>query len=390
MEVVAVSDRPTVAIWKSMLLPGSETFVRNQADALIGYDPAFLGAVKVQSAVAADTDTIAYSSLPRDQVRFRLFRLTGRSRRVTNLLAAMKPALVHAHFGPEGWLISGAAASIGVPLVVTLHGHDVTAAPSTPGLRGARARWQLRQAFDRAAVVIAVSDFIRQRAIDLGADPQKVLVHYIGVPIPPKQPPTPKEWDVVFVGRFTEKKGIEDLIEALAMVGTARRPRCVFIGAGPLDQQVRDRAVRLGVDATFAGMQPPDAVKRYMAASKMLAAPSRTAPNGDSEGLGMTLLESAALSVPSVATRHGGIPDAVVHGETGLLSDEGDVAALAGNIRRLLDDDALRVRLGDQARQRVELRFDITKQSAALEDIYDMAARRSHVSTGPAREATWD
>ncbi|MBM0225697.1 glycosyltransferase [Micromonospora sp. ATA51] len=385
-----MSDRPTVAIWKSFLLPGSETFVRNQANALSRYRPTFLGAVKAQSAVAVDTDTIAYGTVPRDQISFRLFRLTGRSRRIKKLLAEMKPALVHAHFGHEGWLISRAAASISVPLVVTLHGHDVTAAPSAPGIPGARARWKLRTAFDRAAVVIAVSDFIRQRAIELGADPRKVLVHHIGVPIPPKSPPMAKEWDVVFVGRFTEKKGINDLVEALATLKTALNPRCLFIGTGPLSEQVRDSAVRLGLDATFVGTQPPDVVRRYMATSKVLAAPSKTAPNGDSEGLPMILPESAAVNVPSVATRHSGIPDAVVHEETGLLCDEGDVASLARNIRSLLEDDVLRVRLGDQARQRVELEFDITKQTAALEEIYDSVVRRNLMSPRTARGSAWD
>jgi colanic acid/amylovoran biosynthesis glycosyltransferase len=361
-----------VAIWRSGLLRGSETFIRNQGDALTEWRPAYVGATKIASVLARDTDVIAFPDTFAGRRGFLTLRLTGGSPRLGGQLAQLRPALVHAHFGGDGWLISRSAERLHIPLVITLHGLDVTSQAKAPGLRGMRHRRNLRTAFDRAALVIAVSDFIRSKAIDLGADPAKVRVHHIGVPIPPDPPAAPKRWDVIFVGRFVEKKGIDDLVEAVGGLGKPR-PRTLFIGDGPLESPMRRRAAALGLDATFLGAQPPAVVSRCMAESRILVAPSKTAPNGDTEGLPTTILEAASLGVPAISTYHSGIPEAVVPGETGLLGDEGDRTALAGNIRRLLGDDGLRARLGRQARRRVETHFDLAKQTRRLETLYDAA-----------------
>jgi glycosyltransferase involved in cell wall biosynthesis len=295
----------------------------------------------------------------------------------------LRPAVVHAHFAGDGWLISRSAARLGVPLVITVHGQDVTRQPTAPGPRGIRYRRNLRTAFDRAALIIAVSEVIRQKTIALGADPAKVRVHHTGVPVPLASTETAKKWDVVFVGRFVEKKGIDDLIEALGLIPEPR-PRALFIGTGPMEESIRARAAELGLDATFLGAQEPAVVHRSMAESKVFVSPSKTAPNGDAEGLPTTILEAARLGVPVVSTRHSGIPEAVVHGETGLLGDEGDRSALADNIRRLLADEPLRNRLGDQARRLADARFDLGKQTRRLEELYDAVAARDAIPSGAA------
>ncbi|SCG74687.1 glycosyltransferase [Micromonospora inositola] len=367
----------TVVIWRSHLLPGSETFIRNQGDALSRWRPRYLGAVKVESSIARDTDVIAFPDDARGRAELLGLKLTGRSRRLEAPLARLRPEVVHAHFGGDGWLVSRAAGRLGVPLVITLHGQDVTWRPNLPGLSGVRQRRLLRQAFDRAALIIAVSEFIRGRAVALGADPRKVRVHHTGVPIPPSVPAPDKKWDVVFVGRFVEKKGIDDLVEAVGMLPAALRPRMLFIGTGPLEAATRERAGQLGLDATFLGMQDPGAVSRHLAESKVLVAPSRIASDGDCEGLPTTILEAASVGVPTIATYHSGIPEAVLPGETGLLGAERDRAALADNIRQLLGDDALRARLGARARQHVAEHFDLHQQTRRLEELYDSLAARS-------------
>jgi glycosyltransferase involved in cell wall biosynthesis len=286
------------------------------------------------------------------------------------VLTDLRPAVIHAHFGGDGWLISRVAVQLGVPLVITLHGLDVTRQAGRPGLRGARHRRNLRTAFDRAALIIAVSEFIRGRAIELGADPAKVRVHHTGVPIAPCPTAVPKTWDVIFVGRFVEKKGLDDLVEAIGMIRQLR-PRVLFIGTGPLEELIRGRATELGLDTTFLGVQEPAVVRRCMAESKVFASPSRTASDGDTEGLPTTILEAGSMGLPTISTYHSGIPEAVVHGETGLLCEEGDRPALAGNIRRLLTDSRLRIRLGDQARRHTQAHFDLGEQTRLLEELYE-------------------
>jgi glycosyltransferase involved in cell wall biosynthesis len=362
----------TVVIFRYGMLPASETFIRNQGAALTRWRPAFLGAVRADSVNAAESDLIAF---PDGAGGRRKLSVTGESAALRRTVAGARPKLIHAHFGGDGWIISRTAEQLGLPLVITLHGYDVTSLTFARGLRGLRYRHNLRIAFDRAALIIAVSEHIRSRAIGLGADPAKVIVHHTGVALPPPVSAPTQEWDVLFVGRFVEKKGLDDLVEALGKLNDLR-PRVAFIGTGPLHDAIRARAGSLGLDATFLGYQEPDDVRRHMAASRVFASPSKTAPNGDTEGLPTTILEAASLGVPAVSTFHSGIPEAVVDGETGLLCAEGDRTALAANLRRVLTEPGLRDRLGRAARKHIEANFDLAKQTLLLEDLYDRLTTR--------------
>jgi glycosyltransferase involved in cell wall biosynthesis len=180
---------------------------------------------------------------------------------------------------------------------------------------------------------------------------------------------------VAFIGRFVDKKGADDLVAALGVLRPTR-PRTLFIGAGPLRPSVEAQARDLGIDATFTGSLPPSEVASRLAASRLLAAPSRTAADGDTEGLPTTVLEAGAYGVPVVSTFHSGIPEAVLDGTTGLLGPERDVAALSRNILRLLSDDGLRTRMGQAARVHIASNFNLATQSRRLEDLYDEVAAR--------------
>jgi colanic acid/amylovoran biosynthesis glycosyltransferase len=363
---------PTVAIFRYGLLPASETFIRNQGNALTRWRPSFVGVVKADSVNAADSDLIV---LPDGAPGRRRLSLTGSSEALWRTVAGVEPQLIHAHFGGDGWLISETAVRLGVPLVITLHGQDVTSLPAAGGWRGVRYRHNLRIAFDRAALIIAVSEHIRSRAIGLGVDPAKVRVHHTGVALPPTAGGDRFEWDVLFVGRFVEKKGLDDLVDALGRLKDLG-PRTAFIGTGPLEPAIRAQASAAGVEVTFLGYQEPAAVARHMDRSRVFASPSRTAANGDTEGLPTTILEAASHGLPAVSTFHSGIPEAVVDGETGLLCAEGDRDALAVNLRRMLTEPGLRDRLGGASRTHVEAHFDLAKQTLLLEDLYDWVAAK--------------
>jgi colanic acid/amylovoran biosynthesis glycosyltransferase len=118
-------------------------------------------------------------------------------------------------------------------------------------------------------------------------------------------------------------------------------------------------------------VQPATVVKSWMNRAKLLIAPSVTSLQGDSEGLPNVVVEAQAMGLPVVSTFHAGIPEAVIHGETGFLTAERDVEGLAEYSLRLLKDDALWQRFSAKGQEHMELHFNRVKQTQILEKLYE-------------------
>jgi glycosyltransferase involved in cell wall biosynthesis len=365
-------------IWKSTLLPGSETFIRNQMSSVRRWEVQAVGAKRVSSPLASDDDVIVYSGGFAERVRAALFVRSGYSGRVTRSIASAGAQLIHAHFANEGMQVSRIARRLGLPLVVTLHGYDVTSEPQKAGIAGVVYRAKLRRLFSEAAALVAVSEHIACRAIDLGADPAKVVVARIGVPIPAAEPQPGIERAILAVGRLTEKKGFEYLIRAAAQYRRELRGVPVtIVGDGPLRPELTKLAAELGADIQFLGAQPPQIVRDLMSRRPVVCIPSVKAANGDEEGLPTVVMEAMALGCPVVATAHSGLVEAVVDGSTGVLVAERDVDALGAALARLVSDATVSEQFGDAGRTRAKAEFDILTQTRELEGIYDRAVAAS-------------
>jgi len=229
--------------------------------------------------------------------------------------------------------------------------------------------------FDQAAFLLANSDFVRERLIALGARADKVVLHRIGVDLGRFAPEVSSEPDhVVFVGRLAAVKGIEIAVRAMAVVRQSHpSARLTVVGDGPLRSEMEVLATSLGVDVTWRGALPFDHVLTELSTASVVVAPSVTAPNGQPEALGLSLVEAQACGIAVVASRSGGIPETVIDGVTGLLAEEGSVDETASHIARLLDDSELRSRLGRAGREHVTREFDLTTQSRRLSELYDEA-----------------
>jgi len=372
----------TVLIYRSDLLPISETFIRAQAGALKRYRPRYIGVRATEpSLLAPESVVICESSciLPKrlHKLGYEVFGIEPalHSNGLMRHLLSLGPALVHAHFATDAKAALPLAQALGVPLVVTLHGYDVTVEQR---YRNPLRRWlgnkQLRRLWSGASLFLCVSEFIRERAVAAGFPAEKLIVHRIGIDTDQMQPRPEQEGrrEVVFVGRLTEKKGCAYLIRAMQgvqqVVPTAR---LLVLGDGPLRAQLQKLAAELKVDCDFLGRQSHAQVIEALGNARVCAIPSVTASNGDSEGLPMILAEAQALGVPVAATRHAGIPEGIVDGRGGLLSEERDVAGLARNITQLFQDEALYADLRRRGRDLVLHEFDLKGQSGRLEMIYD-------------------
>lgn len=372
MEASPLQAERRVAIFRSPLFNASETFVAGHVAGLRRYRPILVGLVRKAGGFPSGVPAL----FPRSPAERLALTLAGHTGAFGRRLAAERPRLIHAHFGTDGLIALPLAERLGIPLVTTLHGYDVSRRTLAMLLSGrlSWARYALlrRRLFERGALFLAVSEAVRERAIEQGYPAGRTVTLHNGVDLEHFAPAAeaPEPGLILHVGRLVEKKGTGALLDALGAVPAAR---LVVVGDGPHRRRLEGRALRLGLRerVTFTGELPQEEVRRWMRRAWLLAAPSVTARDGDAEGLPTVICEAAAAGLPVVASTHPGIGEAVVDGETGLLAREGDVPALASAIARLLGKPALRERMATAARRLAEERFSRSRQIARLEAHYD-------------------
>ena len=265
--------------------------------------------------------------------------------------------VVLGEYGPSGVAMMDICADVGVPLVVHFHGYDAY----REDILGEQGKDYPRM-FAIASALVVVSEDMRRQLLSLGAPPEKVhLIPYgvdpelFRVTDPGENPP-----GLVAVGRFTAKKAPHLTIRAFAKaVKRVPEAQLTFAGEGDLLEECRALAEELGLGerVRFAGGLSQVEVAELLGGARAFVQHSLRPADGDSEGLPLAVLESMACGLPVVATRHAGIPDAVRHGEEGLLCEEGDVSAMAEHMVRVLEDPTYAARLGRAGAARVREHF---------------------------------
>jgi glycosyltransferase involved in cell wall biosynthesis len=365
---------PRVLIFKETLLPASETFILAQMHALRRYQPRLAGLEAVEGGLPLPQETLLLSRSSPGVVAAlcaKLYRRTGIAPRFHAAARSFQPELVHAHFASGGRSALPLARTLQVPLIVTLHGSDVTVRRSSSDT--------YRRLAEEASLFLCVSQFIRQQALAAGFPEAKLMVHAIGIDRQAfsSATTTPPAQRVLFVGRLVEKKGCEYLLRASQIV-QQRLPESelIVIGDGPLRPSLQGLAAALKLRCEFRGAQPAAAVRAALQSARVFCLPSVTAANGDSEGLPTVIAEAQAAGLPVVATRHAGIPEMVVDEQTGLLVAERNYQALAEALCTLLTDEPRWQSFRQAAQQRMEQHFDLTRQTALLEEIYSSVRAR--------------
>lgn len=358
----------TVLVYRDRLGVRSEvSFLRRL---YIGFDrlsPVWLGCHVEEGASALGAPALRLGGNAIDRALFKQFgRVPSRPD-----LAALKPRLIHAHFGRGGALALPLARALRVPLAVTFHGGDAT--KETHYRRRAIPTIYQRRLPDlmrEAALIHCVSDHIRDVLLARGFPASKLRVIRYGIETDPPVQATPAAAApyILFVGRFVEKKGVAYLIDAMRLRRDAGDATgLTIVGDGPLAGALRQRAASLpGVE--WLGWRPPAEVRAHMRDAVALAVPSVTAASGDEEGLPNVVLEAMAQGTPVIGSRHAGIGEAIADGVNGFLVPPGDPRALADAIGRLTRDGDLRARLGAAARRTAIEQFDAKTQSHRVED----------------------
>ncbi len=352
----------------------TETFIRAHAEYLPFRVSVIHGFPAQREGVRLLADTAPQRALRKvDRLLRRKDSSWEMTRSVREAIRRYRPEVVLAEYGPSGVLVREACELAGVPLVVCFHGFDA----SVHEVLKANEK-SYRELFQSAHAVVAGSRAMADRLRRLGAGDVVRLIPY-GVDVERYLPGEPEKNPATFlaVGRFVEKKAPYLTLAAFAQV-LRQRPQATLrlIGDGPLFGVCQDLVRAWGLEdaVKFLGPLPQEKVAAELGRARAFLQHSIEATDGDCEGLPIAILEAGAMGLPTISTRHAGIPDAVLENETGLLVDEKDVNGMAQAMISLVDDPARAGRLGRKARVRVATYFSMRGQIAELAALLRQAA----------------
>jgi len=288
--------------------------------------------------------------------------------------------VIHAFWPiPQGVLGLWAKRRSGLPLVSTFFGVELTwMEKQFPFLAPL-----LRRLVRGSDAVTAISTYTAERLARQVPGVQAAIIPFgAAVDAPPAPPPYTydgaRPFEMLFTGRLVERKGVHVLLDAIASLPPGRRVRLNVLGDGPDRAKLEARAAELGLlgdRAVFHGFVPTEELQRRLETCDAFVLPAVIDAKGDTEGLGVVLLEAMSHARPVIASAAGGIVDIVRDGRNGWLVPPGDAAALAGAVTACMDDPARARTLGLHGREDVEAGFSWDVIADRLAEIYRRVAK---------------
>ena len=308
------------------------------------------------------------------QVRDEPWRISDvELRTLLAVLSETRTRLLHIYFGHIAVHLLPLIQAWKNPSIVSFHGADVMVDMNKPAYRKATLRM-----LDAVKLVLVRSESLRSAVVELGCDPKKIEIQRTGIPpeeFPLRDRAVPKngEWRFVQAGRLIEKKGLPVTLRAFSTF-LKQHPNATLTiaGEGPLLSELQKFARELGITdrVSFSGFISQEQLREIYYRSHIFLHPSQTGRDGNQEGIPNSMLEAMATGLPVFATEHGGIPEAIETGVSGLLVPELDDEALARAMLNAVQDPGLLSRIGPMGADAVRKKFDRQQQVQRLEEIY--------------------
>ncbi|MFN0317551.1 MAG: glycosyltransferase [Burkholderiales bacterium] len=277
--------------------------------------------------------------------------------------------LIHVHWPfPHGLWGLMAGWLTRAPVVFTFHGAELLLQKKYPFVT-----WFLRPALRHAAAVICNSRYTAGEVARLTARAVTVLPFGCTVNARPsyKDPHKPVK-EILFTGRLVARKGLDVLLHALPAIAAQLPVHLHVVGDGDRADDWMALATALGLSeiVTFHGAVSATVLEQHYTSADVFVLPAIVDERGDTEGLGVVLIEALSFMTPVVASEVGGIPDVIQHERTGLLVPQKDPAALAAAVVKLLQDHALAAKLARSGWHHVQEHFNWERINAELLGIY--------------------
>jgi colanic acid/amylovoran biosynthesis glycosyltransferase len=316
------------------------------------------------------------------QVRDKPWQIsTSESRALMNILEKRSARLLHIYFGQIAVHLLPLIRAWENPSIVSFHGADVMVDMHKPAYREAT-----RRMLDAVKLVLVRSESLRRAVIDLGCDDKKVEVQRTGIPLDEFQyrkrnfAGAAAKWRLVQAGRLIEKKGLSITLHAFGrFLRQYPNATLTIAGEGPLLGQLQQLAGELKIDnrVSFTGLISQEQLRDLYQGSHIFLHPSETGSDGNQEGIPNSMLEAMASGLPVFATRHGGIPEAIKNGVSGVLVSEHDHEELTRALLTAAQDPDFLSRIAHAGAEVVRERFDLRVQAQRLEDVYLRTIRRA-------------
>jgi colanic acid/amylovoran biosynthesis glycosyltransferase len=300
----------------------------------------------------------------------------GETNELLRVLEGKRAALLHVYFGHIAVHLLPLMRAWKGPTVVSFHGADVMVDLEKPAYRAATL-----QIMEAARLVLVRSESLRKTLVRLGAPANKIRIQRTGVPLQDfpfrtRLWPADGAWQLLQACRLIEKKGLQTSLRAFAAF-VRRFPQSHFTiaGDGPLLDQLQRLTSELQIAdrVNFPGFVSQEELRELYYHSHIFLHPSETGADGNQEGVPNSMLEAMATGLPVFATTHGGIPEAIASGASGVLVSEGDDKSLGQELLKAAEQAQLLTRLAENGAKAVAEKFEQGAQIQKLEDFYSEA-----------------